>query len=325
MDGDFMRDRPGETGDADTTQLEKFQHPDITADGSRRAAVAFDQLETLWINTGTLCNVECAHCYIESSPTNDRLTYLSASEAAPFIADAAEMGAAEVGFTGGEPFMNPALPEMVRHTLEKGMSALVLTNAMRPMMRPRIMEALLALKTEFNARLKLRVSLDHYTPEGHDRERGAGSFASSMTGLRWLTENGFSVNVATRMLSGENNNEIRTGFATLFAAEALSLDALDTNDLIVFPEMDEAADVPEITTECWDMLGKDPSEPMCASSRMIVKRRGAARATVTACTLIPYDTRFDLGATLKDAARPVKLNHPYCATFCVLGGASCSG
>jgi hypothetical protein len=45
---------------------------------------------------------------------------------------------------------------------------------------------------------------------------------------------------------------------------------------------------------------------------------------VLACTLLAYDPRFELGRTLADAARPVALNHPYCASFCVLGGAACS-
>ena len=36
----------------------------------------------MWINTGTLCNIECAHCYIHSSPTDDRLAYITAAEAA---------------------------------------------------------------------------------------------------------------------------------------------------------------------------------------------------------------------------------------------------
>ena len=34
--------------------------------------------------------------------------------------------------------------------------------------------------------------------------------------------------------------------------------------------------------------------------------------------------RFKSGRTLADAADPVALNHPHCAKFCVLGGASCS-
>jgi hypothetical protein len=88
--------------------------------------------------------------------------------------------------------------------------------------------------------------------------------------------------------------------------------------------MDAAADVPEITTACWGILRKSPDSLMCASSRMVVKRRGAARPAVVACTLLPYDPRFELGATLAEASAPVALNHPHCATFCVLGGAACS-
>ena len=64
---------------------------------------------------------------------------------------------------------------------------------------------------------------------------------------------------------------------------------------------------------------------MCASSRMVVRKNGADAASVLACTLIPYDAEFDLGETLAEASRDVSLNHPHCARFCVLGGASCSG
>jgi len=93
---------------------------------------------------------------------------------------------------------------------------------------------------------------------------------------------------------------------------------------VLFPEMDELAEVPEITTACWGILNKKPGDVMCASSRMVVKRKGAKNPTVLACTLLPYDAQFELGETLEQAEGAVKLNHPHCAKFCVLGGASCS-
>jgi hypothetical protein len=93
---------------------------------------------------------------------------------------------------------------------------------------------------------------------------------------------------------------------------------------MLFPEMDAGADVPEITEACWGILGRSPDSVMCATTRMVVKRRDAERPSVVACTLLPYDPRFELGATLAEAARPVALNHPHCAKFCVLGGAACS-
>ena len=77
--------------------------------------------------------------------------------------------------------------------------------------------------------------------------------------------------------------------------------------------MDEAVDVPEITTACWGILGKKPSDIMCSSSRMVVKRKSTDETRVIACTLLPYDKEFDLGSSLKEAQKPVYLNHPDCA------------
>ena len=57
---------------------------------------------------------------------------------------------------------------------------------------------------------------------------------------------------------------------------------------------------------------------------MVVKRKGAECPAVLACTLIAYDPRFEMGATLAEAAGPIALNHPHCARFCVLGGGACS-
>ena len=105
---------------------------------------------------------------------------------------------------------------------------------------------------------------------------------------------------------------------------ALPLDATDPVALVLFPEMDAAQDVPEITEACWGILGRSPDSVMCASSRMVVRRRGAPAAAVVACTLLPYDAPFELGQTLRAASGAVPLNHPHCARFCVLGGAACS-
>jgi hypothetical protein len=109
----------------------------------------------------------------------------------------------------------------------------------------------------------------------------------------------------------------------LFALENLNIDAADQAALVLFPEMDARIDIPEITVDCWRILNKSPDDVMCATSRMIVKRRGATAPAVVACTLLPYDPQFELGSKLTDALAPVKLNHPHCAKFCVLGGASC--
>ena len=303
----------------------KFKDPDVTAKGERRATVALKRLETLWFNTGTLCNIECANCYIESSPKNDRLTYLTAREVTACLdeAEALHQRPATIGFTGGEPFMNPGLTAMLDETLARGYDVLVLTNAMKPMMRPRVLAALKASSAKHHDRLVLRVSVDHWHQNLHDEERGEGSFKETLEGLRWLRDHNVSTAIAARLRWGDRDEDMRTGFANLIAREKLTVDAHDPAALVIFPEMDARIDVPEITVDCWHILNKSPDDMMCATSRMIVKRNGALSPSVVACTLLPYDPQFELGPTLKSAMHPVKLNHPHCAKFCVLGGGSC--
>ncbi len=262
----------------------KFRDPAITARGETRARVALRALDTLWFNTGTLCNLTCHNCYIESSPSNGRLAYLTRDEVRAYLEEIARdrLPTSVIGFTGGEPFMNRDIIVMLDDVLSRGLRALVLTNAMAPLrkLRPKM----LALRDAYGDRLTIRVSLDHYTQAVHEAERGKRSWAPTIDGLLWLARNGFTLDVAGRRFTGES----------------------------------------EITTACWGILHKSPDDVMCASSRMVVKRKDAPHPVVLACTLLAYDARFELGRTLAEAAQPVALNHPYCASFCVLGGAACS-
>jgi uncharacterized Fe-S cluster-containing radical SAM superfamily protein len=323
------------TGAAVEVRQGKFRDPDWTATGERRAKVPLEALRTLWINTGSLCNIECRNCYIESSPENDRLVYMTRAEVAGFLDEIERDGLPTrvVGFTGGEPFMNPDIIEMLEDTLRRGFSVLVLTNAMQPMRRQRICSGLLALRAAHGDGLVIRVSLDHYGKTLHEEERGPDTYDKTIEGIDWLAQNGFALALAGRTYSGESEVSLRDGYRRLAAERGWPIDADDPFQLVLFPEMDVSADVPEITTSCWGILHKSPSDVMCASSRMVVKRKGAAYPVVLPCTLLPYDPAFEMGATLAEAARAdggmfdhgaVKLCHPHCAKFCVLGGGSCS-
>jgi hypothetical protein len=318
-----------------TQALQRFEHPDWTAAGEARASVAPTRLETLWINTGTLCNITCRNCYIESSPGNDRLAYITRDEVRAFYDEiiAGDRGTNEIGFTGGEPFLNPQILGLIEDALARCFKVLVLTNAMQPMQRPEIRVGLLDLNRRFAGRLTLRVSLDHHTRVLHETERGARTWAKAVAGLDWLAGNGFRAAIAARTCWGEAEAETRAGYARLIAEHGWPIDPADPAQLVLLPEMDGRRDVPEITTRCWDILHKRPGDVMCASSRMVVKRKGADRPSVVPCTLLPYDPRFDMGSTLAEASKAdggmfragaVKLCHPHCSTFCVLGGGSCS-
>ena len=302
----------------------QYDDPVSTSNGSPRAKVSFENLKTLWVNTGTLCNLSCPHCYISSSPTNDRLLYPSLADITPYFDEIKKhnMPTEEIGFTGGEPFMNPHIIPLIEESLKRGFNCLILTNAMQPMMKRS--KQLLFLKTKFGNQLRLRVSVDHYSEKKFSEERGVRAWKPMCLGLNWLKLNGFNFNIAARKLWDEPETEIRTEFQLLFKELGLSLDAFNLNHLVIFPEMEEGKATTEITESCWDILGVSPNQIMCSNSRMIIKRKGTNKTSVMPCTLIPYEKSFELGSTLQEAKKTIHLNHPNCSNFCVLGGGSCS-
>ena len=218
--------------------------------------------------------------------------------------------------------MNPEIIEILEASLSRGFQTLVLTNAMRPMMK--CAERLDGLLKRYGQALVLRVSIDHYTKAMHEIERGPRSWQPTVDGLSWLARKGFNVRAAGRSMWHESDEELRAGYARLFRELGIGIDAADPEVLVIFPEMDAEADVPEITESCWGILGIAPESIMCASSRMVVKRKGDLRPVVMPCTLLPDQDSFIMGNTLAEAQDKVMLNHPHCARFCVLGGGSCS-
>ena len=299
----------------------KFKDPITTADGSTRAFIEAKKIKTLWFNTGTLCNIECKNCYIESSPKNDRLVYITFEEVKLFIDETIDkkLGTKEIGFTGGEPFMNKDLLKMIEYSLSKNFKVLVLSNAMKPMLNKR--EDLLKINHQD---LTIRVSIDHYQKEKHEEIRGKNTFNVMMEGLKWLNQNNFNYALATRLLWGEQEDQLRDNFNLFIDKYNLKLDAKSKEQLVTFAEMDEKVDTPEITTACWNLLGKNPDDIMCSSSRMVVKKKTSPKPSVIACTLLPYDDEFDLGQNLTNSLKRIYLNHKHCSKFCVLGGSSCS-
>ncbi|MDC1177403.1 radical SAM protein [Candidatus Pelagibacter sp.] len=299
----------------------KFKDQKVTADGSNRAFIEARNIKTLWFNTGTLCNIECKNCYIESSPKNDSLAYLTFDEVKSFIDEAIDknLGTNEIGFTGGEPFMNKDIMKMIDYSLRKRLKVLVLSNAMKPMLNRT--KELIKLN---HPNLIVRVSIDHYEKEKHEEIRGKNTYDVMLQGLKWLNENNFNYTLATRLLWNEKEEDLRKNFGTFIKNNNLRLDTNSPKELVTFAEMDEKIDTPEITTSCWDILNKDPNDVMCSWSRMVVRKKNSKNPSVIACTLLPYADEFDLGETLTNSLQKIYLNHKHCSKFCVLGGSSCS-
>ena len=303
------------------TLEEKFKRKYTTALGHERAFVEFTGLKTLWFNTGTLCNISCEGCYIESSPINNKLLYLNVNDVEKYLNQIKinNLPCNTIGITGGEPFMNKDIIPILNLCTKFNYHILVLTDAMQPM----INKTKELIKFVNYNKLTLRVSLDHYNKDGHESIRGENTWDKALEGINWLSKNNFNINIASRIIN-KNEKLVRQGFAKLFAEYNLKIDAYNKEDLVLFPEMNLCADTPEITKDCWDVLNNSPKNMMCSNSRMIVKRREDSKTHIVSCTLIPFEKDFSYGNNIKDSLKTVYLNHPFCSKFCVLGGASCS-
>ena len=122
--------------------------------------------------------------------------------------------------------------------------------------------------------LTIRVSIDHYNKDKHEQIRGPNSWDPMIEGLKWLSENKFNYCLATRLMWNEDEETTRRNFKKFIDQYQLTLDVENKNQLVTFAEMDEKQDTPEITTECWGILNKNPDTVMCSTSRMIVKKKG---------------------------------------------------
>ena len=120
----------------------------------------FFDLDTLWFQVaGTLCNLTCTHCFISCSPTNHAHEMMDLATVRRFLAEAAARGVKEYYFTGGEPFMNKEMFEILEETLRVG-PANVLTNGV--LITSERARRLKALSDASDYSLEIRISIDGY-------------------------------------------------------------------------------------------------------------------------------------------------------------------
>ena len=92
----------------------KFSDPVTRLDGSKRASVDFSKWKTLLSNSGTLCNIVSANCYIRGSPTNYDLHCLNAKDTKPYLTELKSdpRPAKEIGFTAGERLISQDINQL---------------------------------------------------------------------------------------------------------------------------------------------------------------------------------------------------------------------
>ena len=144
----------------------------------------------LWIYTNYDCNIQCSYCVARSSPHALRRA-IGLTTVKQLVAEAVDLGFAQLYFTGGEPFLLPDIYEMLAEASAQ-LPTTVLTNAM--LLRGARLEKLAALQ---NDNLIVQVSLDGGRAADHEAYRGEGSWAKTVDGIKLLQAQGFRVRLGT--------------------------------------------------------------------------------------------------------------------------------
>ena len=213
----------------------------------------------LWLYTNFSCNLACTYCSVASSPQARRRS-VSLERVKMVVDEAVAEGFCELYLTGGEPFLEPDLVEMVLYATEQ-LDVVLLTNGM--LYTGYRLEQLRRLTGR--ERLVLQTSIDAASPEGHDRNRGAGSWRKAMDGLQRAKDLGLPVRVGMTE-TPDNRDEVEPLRALLagmgivgtdFAVRPLVARGASTSGA----EIADANTVPELTVTAdgvhWHPAGAD--------------------------------------------------------------------
>ena len=275
-------------------------------------------LDTLWFQVaGTLCNIECTHCFISASPVNRSHGMMSLADIEPRLAEARELGVREYYFTGGEPFLNREMLPILEATLRQG-PATVLTNGM--LLRADVCARLKELFDRSEYSLDIRISLDGFDQESHDAIRGAGVWDRVMTGIANLVAAGLNpVITVTTAAEGVETADGRRRFLELMRTFGIQKPRLKVLSLFRIGAEETRtrayADWERIST---DMLsGGDVATLQCSSGRMVTSRG------VFVCPILIEEPAARMGETLGETLRAFPLRYGACHT-CWVDGVTCT-
>jgi len=278
-------------------------------------SVPFLSLDTLWFQVaGTLCNLRCTHCFIACSPHNHSHGMLSLATVRRYLKEAEALGVKEYYFTGGEPFMNRELLPILEETLRLG-PATVLTNGL--FLDAKRCAKLQALQLGAEYSLDLRISVDGWGPDDHDRIRGPGTFSRTMAGVRRLWDAGLNpVLTVTELAEGVASPSGRERFLELLRGMGISKPRLKVLSLFRLG----AEERRQRGYHPWERLEPDtkvdPEQLQCGSGRMVTSQG------VYVCPILIDVPGARMGQTLLETLRPFDLAYPACYT-CHVQGVTC--
>ena len=274
-------------------------------------------LDTLWLQVGgTVCNLQCTHCFISSSPTNHSHELMTLADVRPFLEEAERLGVKEYYFTGGEPFLNREILEIVEAALLRGPVS-VLTNGL--LIRPETAARLRALSDASPYSLDLRVSIDGIDAATNDSIRGAGTFDRIVAAFGILARAGLNPVVTVT----EACDEAGTAPGRARILSFLRGCGLAQPRLKVLPLLRLGAETARSRAYAeWESLAgrelttQEAEALQCSSGRMVTSRG------VYVCPILIDDPGARMADTLAGSLRPFELRYAACFT-CHEQGLSC--
>lgn len=277
-----------------------------------------ENLDELWFQVGgTLCNLACNHCFISCHPGNDSFGFIGIETVRRYLRQSQSLGVKEYYFTGGEPFLNRDMLQILEETLAIG-PATVLTNG--TVFTPASMKSLQVVSRGSPYSLEIRVSIDGYNPQTNDPIRGEGTFEQAMAGVAMLVEAGFlPIITMTRTWPEQENSRVFEAFV-----ETLKEAGYRRPRIKILPAlhlgMEAERSRPYSQTERISeemMTDYDSGQLLCSRGRTVTDRG------VAVCPLLIEAPGAHLGDSLEEACVPYRLDHGACYT-CYVYGAICS-
>ncbi|WP_404953011.1 radical SAM protein [Streptomyces sp. 147326] len=132
------------------------------------------------------CQLECVHCYADSSPRVDRSNELPTSRWMRFVRDFAAQGGERVLFTGGEALLHDGCLELMGNARDLGLHVTLFSNGIQV---PRLAD-------EIHAKVdQVQISLDGPDAGSNDVVRGKNTFNHVIRALDALAERGTETRV----------------------------------------------------------------------------------------------------------------------------------
>jgi MoaA/NifB/PqqE/SkfB family radical SAM enzyme len=274
-------------------------------------------LETLWLQVGgTLCNLQCNHCFISCGPKNHSHEMMSLQQVQKAVDEAKSLKVKDYYITGGEVFINPEIYEILETLLANGPLD-VLTNGTQ--INREKAERLRKIQQRSEHPMQFRVSMEGFDEEANDKVRGEGSFRRAVAGIKCLSHAGFStILTVTRSWPEEEDAEMETRFIEFLKDNAVvnpRIKILPGFLLGQLAENERQYSQDEYVTEkCFENF--DITSLQCAHSRMVTSKG------VYVCPILVEHDEARMGDTIAETLRPFPLAHSACYT-CRITGMTC--